>query len=406
MWRTESVHERGETEYLDEAIARVENDFDLLEQADALLDGVASQEPLIDDALKTPQTPPYHTEGPYLRHHLRLILAVLYALNEEKLHLIDIEEFRRLQTYWGEFDELEEVIKEHLGRYETFALVHDAAKWSTIFFDAPEGSRGYELGFRAGPGDYWSEVENARRPEFRKQYLNLFETFKKNHPGESPEDLEAAFYAAYRIEVHYPGHDKAIHAPVYRRLLERIGRSRDCSDRDIKLLELLIAHHLDPLHDFNDHNPAAIERYVQSAQDHGFDADDYIDALQACVFLDLVCGSKRRSGHGFWHDPTPLVNFLRSQHDYAPWRRVEKEQERKKQHKRKRNEVFKKVGLDGFAMMELLDMDPGPEFGEILQAIQAAVAKNNDWPDAVPDELIPDLEERRMEFEEEWSKIT
>ena len=128
MWRTQSIHQRSQTEYLAQAINRLDQDKDLARQADSLLTAVSTQEPLIKDSLKTKQDPQAHSEGPYMDAHLRRMLVVLYAVLEDKLHLIDIEEFRRMKGYEGEIDELEEIMKEKVSFFETFILVHDAAK--------------------------------------------------------------------------------------------------------------------------------------------------------------------------------------------------------------------------------------------------------------------------------------
>ncbi len=128
MWRTQSIHERSETEYFAQAIKRLDQEKGLAEQAEALLKAVSLQEPLIKDALKTKQDPRAHSEGLFMDAHLHRMLVVLYGIVEGTLHLIDIEEFRRMKGYEGEIDELEEIMKEKVSFFEAFILVHDAAK--------------------------------------------------------------------------------------------------------------------------------------------------------------------------------------------------------------------------------------------------------------------------------------
>ena len=107
MWRFQSTHERSETEYLDQTIERLEADTFLSKRADALLDGASASEPMLADLFRTPQDIRYHAEGPVVRDHLKQMLIALYGLVEEKFHLIDLEEFRRLKGYEGEIEELE-----------------------------------------------------------------------------------------------------------------------------------------------------------------------------------------------------------------------------------------------------------------------------------------------------------
>ena len=94
MWRFDSTHQRNETEFLSVAMKRILADADLRSRAEAIVSGAAQAEPLIAECLRTPQDPRYHAEGPFLFSHLVQILMVLYAVQEEKLHRIDIEEFR------------------------------------------------------------------------------------------------------------------------------------------------------------------------------------------------------------------------------------------------------------------------------------------------------------------------
>ena len=78
MWRYNSVHEKSDTEFLDAAMRRIDEDVLLYKKAESILERVSLSEPLISDALNTPQDIRYHGEGPFLRDHLRKMLMVLY----------------------------------------------------------------------------------------------------------------------------------------------------------------------------------------------------------------------------------------------------------------------------------------------------------------------------------------
>ena len=187
MWRLETYKKERESEFLDLLMERIEMDEVLWQKADALLQGAAAQEPLMADALRTPQSPHYHAEGPALQHHLRLMLMVLYAVAEGKLSLLDIEEFRRMKEYEGEIKELEQTIREKAGLLEVFALCHDAGKWASVFFSAPKGSRGENLGFDMDIMFKWDEFGASERAKHREKYLMLYDEFVKEHPGENAE---------------------------------------------------------------------------------------------------------------------------------------------------------------------------------------------------------------------------
>jgi len=380
MWRNLSAHEKNETEFLADAVDRVLRDRGLRHLADRTLHDEAMVEPLVADALRTPQSPRHHAEGPFVEDHLLLMSQVLSAVLGEKLHLVDVEEFAALKGFEGEIEELEETIKENAALYEAFVLCHDAPKWATVCFDAPEGSGGRAAGFVADAWAHRHDMGISERAKFRTRYSSMYETFRLERPELSSVETQRQFYATYGIDVHYAGHDRAIHSPVYRALLERVASRRRLPPRDADLLETLIAHHMDPIADFASSNPAAILRYHALAAKHGYDADDFVDLLQGCLFLDTVCASRPRVDGRVSNDPTVLINFLRSEHDFAPWRRAEKERVREDKKKRARNVLFREAGLDGVGLMDVLGMDPGPKFGKVLATIQAAIVDGTEIP--------------------------
>jgi hypothetical protein len=379
MWRFESTHERKESEYLDQVIGAIEVDPHLFKHAESVLDAHAHQEPLIAQSLKTPQDVRYHAEGPVMRDHLRLMLMFLFAVVEEKVHLIDIEEFRRLKGYEGEIQELEDLLKENVAFFQTYILCHDVAKWISVTFSSRSGSRGQELGFNTPRLHHFDEVAHERVTKVQA-YLDLYNAFTQQEFQGTDRETQAQFYLTYGIQVHYPHHARKIHAPVYEALLRRVCTAHDLPDRDRDLLEDLIAHHMEFGSDFKVVRPARIRRYTHLATKRGYDADDFIDLAQACLFLDHSVGSVRLSAHGYWHETNAIVNFLQSEHDFAPHRRSDKEAIREGAEKTRRNRVLREVGLDGVAMMDVLGMEPGPEFGLVLRRIHAGIFGQGDMP--------------------------
>lgn len=397
MWRTISRQPKTETLFFDEAIERVRQDHALRERADALLAAAAAQEPLIRDLLATPQSPHYHAEGPYVEDHLRLILMSLYAVAEGKLRLREVEEFARMKGYEGEVEELEQTLKEHVATFEVFAFCHDAGKWPTVSFTAEKGSRGHALGFNQ-PIDYrWEPFQISERAKLRERYVELYEQFADQHPNEPADEVQAQFFLAYGIDVHYPGHNRMIHVPVYRDLLERFAFAHRISNKDKEMLVDVISHHLQPLEDFEEVRPQAVRPYIHMANVRGWDGDDFIDMLQGALFLDAVCSSLRRSAHGTWHDMTALLNFFRSEQEAMPERSKKKREMREAEEQRRRNGVFRDVGLDGMALMELFQMEPGPEFGRLLRRVHASAIGKGSLPN-VPPKVARELSHRITAF--------
>ncbi len=395
MWRTQSFHQQHETEYIDAALRRVTHTADVVVLADALLAGAAQAEPLFAELLQTPQDVRYHAEGPFVHAHIRSMLCTLYAIQQEKLHLIDIEELRRLRGYEGEIEEMEELFKEHIGLFEVFILVHDIAKWSSTTFTAPKGSEGERLGFDA-PLTYEITTDAMRRVELRAAYTELFHEFAKSHPNESATTIQKRFYETYEIDVHYFHHDTLIYTPVFQQVLDRFVVAHRLSSRDRNLLEDLIAHHMKFGEDFQRVNPAHVKRYLYLAEKRGYDGDDYLDLAQGCLFLDMVCGSMQTNGTSK-HRVELFANALKSEHDYAPERRVQKEMQRATQKNRERNRVFQEVGLDGVALIELLNMEAGPKFGRLMRQIQDAIVGEGTMP-AFPALLQKEIDKRAGEY--------
>ncbi len=380
MWRERAASRQGESAYLEQALESVLHDIRFVQNAEQTLAASAAAEPLIAESLLTPQSLPYHAEGPFLSAHLRRMLTVLYAVSAGAWPLRNIEEFRRLRGYEGEIDELEETIRERAAFFEVFILCHDAAKRASAMCVADPGTPGIEHGFVLPIFQAGDDALAAAQATLRERYLVFYREFAKLHSGKKPEEIQAIFFETYGIKVHYHGHERMIHAPVYRSLLARLSASRRLPESDIALLEDLIAHHLQPLTDFDAVRPERLGRYLAIAEDRGYDADDFIDLFQAALFLDVVTGSRRREGKHSWQDPSSLIFFLQSEHAHAPWKREAKEVKRKEKDKRERHKRFRDVGLDGVALLDLLHLTPGPTFGALLKKIHAAIGGKGPMP--------------------------
>ncbi len=367
-----------ETEFFDAQMAHIERDRNLYARAEAMLHAVATSEPLIAETLHTPQDVRFHAEGPTVRDHLRLMLMSLYAIEEGKLHLSQIEELARMKGYVHEIDELENIMREHVSWFEAFVLVHDSAKWNTVTFASPAGSRGAELGFNLTL-TYEPDVDLAARATMRDRYIELYRTFEEMHPNESAREIQSLFYLTYDIDVKYPHHDRIIHSPVYLALFERFAIAHELTDIHTKMLEDIITRHL-RFKRFASPSKSDMSAFAHLASVRGYDTDDFFDFIQGALFLDFVCASKRLSAHGYWHEIEMLVNALRAEHATDPSRRVEKLHARQEEEHREQLRLFQEVGLDGVSLMDVLGMEPGREFGRALRRVQTAVVGKADMP--------------------------
>ena len=162
-------------------------------------------------------------------------------------------------------------------------------------------------------------------PQRRGEYLDLYKAILGSRISWDGSGDTGTVLSSIRISVHYPHHARKIHAPVYEALLRRLCAAHRLPDRDGEMLEDLISHHMECGFDFKVPRPERIRRYTHIAMKRGYDADDFIDLAQASLLLDQTIGSLRLSAHGYWHETKSFINFLQSEHDFAPHRRAEKE---------------------------------------------------------------------------------
>lgn len=351
-------------------MTRITKNVTLTHKAQAILDAAAEQEPLFAQAWNTPQTPPFHAEGPFVSDHVRRILTTIFAVTEEQFHFIDIEEVRGMKGYEGEWDEMEEVIKEYPNVCILFALCHDAAKGACMYMRAMPGSKAEQYGFRQTSG-----VE-------QKQYRQWFAEEAARDAQATPQQIQARVYDTFGIRAHYPGHDRRMSAPEFASLFDRLCKAYELTPRDRSMLNDIIARHLRPLADFtHDANPARMEPYAALARDRGYDEDDFFDLFQTMLFLDAVAGSQRYDRGRWFSDLTVVANFLRAEHDWAPWKRQQRMAAREEQKQKQRQIWLREVGLDGTGLMEVVKMQPGPALGKLLQQVQAAVLGSGPWPE-------------------------
>ena len=324
----------AETRHLFDVLNQMEHTQPLLAKADEVLLRFAS-EPLLSGTYQTPQSPPYHSEGPMVRDHLRLMLASLFAITDGTIRLTEIEEFARLKGYEDEIEEMHQTILENAATFEVFCLIHDAGKQFCLVKD-----------------------DNG--------------------------------------VMHYHGHEKEIYRPDVQQLLGRLGVAYRLQERDIEMIVPLISYHLVPLHRFKTKAEAKdVEVITKFAADQGIDADDFIDMLQAVALLDQVMGSRQNGGVNADH----LTNFFIAERAYAPWKLAEKEAARALERKRAAQRVFLESGLDGAGVMLVTGQTPGRALGNLLKQLQAAAKGEREVDPTWPPALKKNIESAKGKFE-------
>lgn len=406
MWRLgtpEPPRQPKETVSLDEAMRRIRKDASLRARADKAIGDLKASEPLFADLCRCPQTPVYHAEGPFVADHVRLILMSLYAIADGAVHLLDIEELRRLKGYEGEIEELEETIREKAASLETYALCHDLGKPETAWFEARPGSEGDALGFNLPLSHAWLDADASQRRNLLETYVRAYEAFAATRSDLEPAEIQTEFFAAYQVTIHHHGHGTAIARPAFRELFGRIAEGRRLPPGDREDVFHVIVRHMDAIGGFSQPGGRTYASLLRYAHTYDRDADDFLDLFLAAVFLDAVCGSARRGAHGVWHDAGVAANFLLAERDQAPEKRAAREKRREATRKKEEQHRLRAVGLDGESLLDLLLMDPGPAFGTVLRAIHAT-ARGEGYLPTLPPEVEHEVESRILRFRRDKKK--
>ncbi|MFH1252988.1 MAG: hypothetical protein V1664_01500 [Candidatus Uhrbacteria bacterium] len=393
MWREWSTHQRKNSEFLSEAVERVRTPTPAVA---GLWRAQPGPSPRVGGEvfLLCPQSADTHAEGPLVEDHLQLMRQVLLAVVEGKLHLGDIEEFRRLKGFAGEFDEIEETIKEKAASLEVFILCHDLGKPETICFAAHEGSEGANKGFHDSLSDILTH-DNKNRTVKIKRYNQEYKKFVTTF--DSSEEAYAAFLSSHQISISYPGYAAAIAQPKFREALTKISLEFRLTAEDTEDVFHLILLHEKVLNDFlSKASSAAYNHLIKYALKYGRDTDDFLDLLLAATFLE-ICGAPRLKAHGITYDAVVINNFLVSEHESLPGKRGERLKKRRDKQLKVERTRFREAGLDGNDLMKLLGMKPGPEFGKILIAIQM-FAKGETAIPVIPETAKAELFKRVEKF--------
>ncbi len=93
-------------------------------------------------------------------------------------------------------------------------------------------------------------------------------------------------------------------------------------------------------------------------------------------------------------DEAALEHFLRAENAALPRRRIELARLRKTEENLAWKSAFRAEGLDGQALMELLGMKPGREFGNRLREVQAWARGEREMPDTLPEKMKAEVVSR------------
>ncbi len=366
MWDAfETKQQQPETAFFDAWIEDAAHTPDIVRDVRDAVFAAEAVAPEVTMLRTTPQSPPYHAEGPMVIDHLERMLTGLFAIVQGR-SLLHIEEFAREQSWHPMLHELEQTIREQAATLEAFVFVHDLAKASTISFESPAGSVGAGEGF----------VKDARLDAdvLSTRYGKLVRAFEASHEPEDAAILVQGFYDQQHIRVHYYGHASEVMNDRYDTAREALSDHFRLTDRDREMLALMVRSHIDVIKFFNHGpDPAKMSLLVKRANKVGLDGDDVLDLQLAALLLDTTIGSLRYEEGRSWVDVDPVEGFLQSELHGAPGRHQRRVDRLQEQERRALKGAMERAGIDAMQIIEMLDLPVGPGRAQVLQDIARLV---------------------------------
>lgn len=340
-----------------------------LSEARSLIADASSRAPSIHELEKTPQGAPWHTEGPVVMRHIERILCGLLAVVDGS-SLVDLEELARHKSLAAELQEMEETIREHAATLQAYALLHDLGKAQTVSFEAPEHSKGATEGFF----QHEKRVQKKASEQERQLYLKLARAHMAVR-GVSPERAMATFFDEYEIRTHFTGHAKVSVSSVFEPEREAVCDLLRLTQHERRMLTFCIQHHITTIGYFNRRtNPKKIEVLKARANKVGLDADDVLDLLVAAIFLDTGVGSLHYAEGAFAADLRPTINFLLSQAEALPERRLARQDVANQKRRKALKALLRDAKLEPDVVFSLMELPHGPERGAVMEKIYHLVS--------------------------------
>ncbi len=276
-------------------------------KAASMFEEIARQVPEVALLETTPQSPPFHAEGKFVRSHVERIVAVLLSLNT-KSTLLFLEEVAREKEFVLEFAHLLETLKKHQDFFLSYAFSHDLGKPKCLSFE-----------------------------------------------GE---------------KVHYFGHDRVGASTEFTQAREKILSEFNVSYSHAKMLSELIRLHMDILTAFTkEADGKSYQAFSAIAEKAGLNKDLFLDLAAGAIFLDACTGSLCHIGNEFKHSLEPMLNFYRTEREVAPEKHRERELAAHRDEKAAIKKLHAAGGLSPEEIFILLGTPVGPIRGEVMKKV-------------------------------------
>ncbi|MBU0613947.1 hypothetical protein KJ766_01520, partial [Patescibacteria group bacterium] len=257
----------------------------------------------IDLLSTTPQTPPWHAEGPFVSDHVKRMLATVMAVSGGT-SLLQIEEFAVRRDFLSYIETLELTIKENAATLIAFALVHDIAKAEVLSFSADSGSLGEREKFKKNK----KYLQNPASTQERLLYDKLFRAHIASRNKE-PDSLGLIdFFDKYEISAHYFNHATVGASHKFDDARLAVSNGLHLTSRQGAVVKFLSRYHMDRIKTAEQFN-----LLIARANKAGLDGFGISDIFVAQEFLDSCCGCLHYIDAHFSIDLSVVFDFFEAE---------------------------------------------------------------------------------------------
>lgn len=320
-----------------------------LRDAQHYFDDAVCAVPMLAKLRTTPQTPPRHTEGPFVADHVVRMLAIIVAF-EQGVSLMHSDAVGTDRAHILALHHAEQIIRESPDMFRAFALMHAIAAPDVLLLVAAEGSAGEAEGF----------VPASRRQNPTNTGPEIVR-FDKLHRAGKAGGIVATFAEL----------DRAVIAPRYAEAREAIVRFCKLENAYVKFVMEVCWSHCDVESFFvTPGNESAFLGFAARAGRAGIHVERFLDTLLGVALLDHDLGRVDESAAA----PLAVLHrFVTAEHAAMPERHAIREARQAHAKKVRVKAILAECGLDPETLFAQLGTPLGPERGAVMHAVYAMI---------------------------------
>lgn len=353
--------------------------------------------PSLEKAYKTIQSPKEHLEGPTLESHVLQMLEVLLYINDGR-SLLEIEELHGKKEIHADIKLIESIIREHIGTFIVFALLHDVGKLGEVFVE--EVKRPSKL---TAPFEICKKEKRATGEKEQEMYRKLYKAVEAEMKSGEVEDIMRELYRKHGIELESGKHGKILTGQnAESEFMPLLDRHR-ITPRDQQYIEFLTCHH-ELFEKYKEGRGEIIFKKLEAgAEQFGIDEDDARDLLMAAYAVNNVLGRKVLAGEYISVPIERLMSILKEETLYYHHVKERKQKWLQSQERRRVKQGLDEVGTSIEEICQKMQIPFSSEREGFIEGIYKYIkGETKALPGEVmeyPEGVKKQLEEVRRNFE-------